>query len=292
MKKLFRFRSWIQASATLASNAYLRGFIQGRIYSGPMKTVCVPGLNCYSCPGAVGSCPIGALQAVITGNKHNFSFYVVGMLLLFGVLMGRIVCGFLCPFGWLQELLNKIPGRKLRIPKKVDRPLRLFKYGVFLIFVLALPMFAVDAFKLGTPWFCKWICPAGTLEGGIPLIATNESLRTGLGFTFWWKMLLLLFTIVFSMLVYRPFCRYVCPLGAFYSLFNRWSLCQLECDQNRCTSCGRCERACPMEVAETRNLNSPECIRCGRCVHACSEGAISLRFGRAFVNAQNSTEDA
>ena len=283
MKKLFRRRGWVQAGATLISNAHLRGFLQGKIYSGPMKTVCVPGLNCYSCPGAVGSCPIGSLQAVITGNKHNFSFYVVGLLMLFGVLLGRVVCGFLCPFGWIQELLNKIPGRKLHVPQKVDRKLRLFKYGVLILFVLALPMFAVDAFGLGSPWFCKWICPAGTLEGGIPLVAANESLRAGLGFTFWWKILLLLLTIVFSMLVYRPFCRYVCPLGAFYALFNRWNLSQLHCDREICTSCGKCERACPMEVAVLRNPNSPECIRCGRCVHACPEGAISFQFGRAFV---------
>ena len=283
MKKLFHRRGWIQAAATLASNANLRGFLRGKIYSGPIKTVCVPGLNCYSCPGAVGSCPVGALQAVITGNKHNFSFYVVGILLLFGVLLGRIVCGFLCPFGWIQELLNRIPGRKLNIPRKVDRRLRLFKYAVLLLFVLALPMFAVDAFGLGAPWFCKWICPAGTLEGGIPLIVANESLRAGLGFTFWWKISLLLLTILFSMLVYRPFCRYVCPLGAFYSMFNRWSFSQLAWDRNRCTTCGSCERACPMEVDVLRNPNSPECIRCGRCVHACPEGAISFQFGRAFL---------
>ena len=288
---MFRFRGWVQALSALVSNANLRGFLQGRIYSGPIKTVCVPGLNCYSCPGAVGSCPIGALQAVITGNKHNFSFYVVGTLMLIGVLLGRVVCGFLCPFGWIQELLNKIPGRKIHVSKKVDRPLRLLKYGVLLLFVLALPIFAVDAFKLGTPWFCKWICPAGTLEGGIPLIAANESLRAGLGFTIWWKMLLLILTIVFSMLVYRPFCRYVCPLGAFYALFNRFSLCQLDCDPNLCTSCGSCVQACPMEVDAMRNLNSAECIRCGRCVHACPEGAISLQFGRAFLNTRESTKE-
>ena len=283
MKKLFRRRGWIQAGATLISNANLSGFIQGKIYSGPIKTACVPGLNCYSCPGAVGSCPIGSLQAVITGNKHNFSFYVVGILLLFGILLGRMVCGFLCPFGWIQELLHKIPFRKIHVSKKIDRKLRFFKYGVLLLFVIALPVFAVDMFGLGSPWFCKWICPAGTLEGGIPLVAANEGLRTGLGFTFWWKMFLLLLTIVFSMLVYRPFCRYVCPLGAFYALFNRWSLSQLTLDKSICSSCKSCERVCPMEVDVLRNPNSPECIRCGRCIHSCPEKAISFQFGRAFI---------
>lgn len=283
MKRLFRHRGWIQALAALLTNANLRGFVEGRIYTGSSKSICVPGLNCYSCPGAMGACPIGALQAVITGNQHNFSFYVVGTLLLFGVLFGRLICGLLCPFGWIQELLHKIPGRKLNVPGPVDRPLRKLKYGVLLLFVLALPAFIVDGFGLGIPWFCKWICPAGTLEGGIPLVLTNASLRSGLGFTFWWKMGLLLLTIVFSMLVYRPFCRYVCPLGAFYSLFNSISLVKLTCDEGGCVSCGKCASVCPMGVSLPANLNSAECIRCGRCVEACPQGAIDVRFGLARI---------
>ena len=279
MRRLFRWRGWIQAAAALLTNGHLRGFFQGGIYSGPLKRFCVPGLNCYSCPGALGACPIGAMQAVISGNRHNFSFYVFGILALFGVLLGRLVCGFLCPFGWLQELLHKIPTRKLRVKRAVDRPLRLFKYGVLALFVLALPAFAVDAFGLGAPWFCKWICPAGTLEGGIPLVLSNASLRAGLGFTFWWKISLLALTLLFSVLIYRPFCKYVCPLGAFYALFNRWSLVRLAVDRERCTACGACERACPMQVDILKNINSAECIRCGRCASVCPQGAID-RAGR------------
>ena len=280
MMRLFRWRGWIQAAATLLTNGHLTGFLRGGIYSGPLKQVCVPGLNCYSCPGALGACPIGAMQAVISGNRHNFSFYVFGILALFGVLLGRLICGFLCPFGWLQELLNRIPVRKLRVKPGVDRPLRFFKYGVLALFVLALPAFAVDAFGLGAPWFCKWICPAGTLEGGIPLALANASLRAGLGFTFWWKIFLLALVLVFSLVIYRPFCKYICPLGAFYALFNRWSLVRLEVDRERCTACGACVRACPMQVNILKNINSAECIRCGRCATVCSQGAID-RAGRA-----------
>ncbi len=283
MKRLFRHRGWVQALATLLTNANLRGFARGGIYTGAAKRICVPGLNCYSCPAATGACPIGALQAVLTGNQHNFSFYVTGTLLLIGVLLGRLVCGLLCPFGWIQELLHKIPGRKRKVPKAVDRPLRKLKYGVLLLFVLALPTFVVDGFGLGVPWFCKWICPAGTLEGGIPLVLTNASLRANLGFMFWWKMCLLLLTIAFSICIYRPFCRYICPLGAFYSLFNRISLARLECNEGGCVSCGRCASACPMEISLPAKLNSAECIRCGKCMNACPEGAITFRFGLARV---------
>ena len=84
-------------------------FLQGKLYQGGGKAVCVPGLNCYSCPGAAGACPIGAFQAVVGSSKFRFSYYITGILILLGVLLGRFICGFLCPFGWFQELLHKIP---------------------------------------------------------------------------------------------------------------------------------------------------------------------------------------
>ena len=110
---LSRFRGWIQAGATLLTNLHLPNFLKGGLYQGAGKTVCVPGLNCYSCPAASGACPIGAFQAVVGSSKFRFSYYITGILILLGVLLGRFICGFLCPFGWLQELLHKIPGKKM-----------------------------------------------------------------------------------------------------------------------------------------------------------------------------------
>lgn len=283
MKKIFRFRPWIQAGFAVLSNGYISGFLQGKIYTGGTKRLCVPGLNCYSCPGALGACPIGAMQAVISGNRHNFSYYVFGILLLFGVTLGRAVCGFLCPFGWIQQLLHRIPLKKINIPRSADAKLRYLKYLILILFVLALPAFAVDAFGLGAPWFCKWICPAGTLEGGIPLVLSNESLRGNVGFIFWWKISLLALTIISSMMIYRPFCKYVCPLGAFYAVMNRWSLARMEVDGENCVSCGKCEQLCPMQVDVLKNINSAECIRCGKCVLNCPTGAIELKFGKIVM---------
>ena len=108
-----RFRGWIQAGATLLTNLHLPNFLKGGLYQGAGKTVCVPGLNCYSCPAASGACPIGAFQAVVGSSKFSFSYYITGFLILLGVLLGRFICGFLCPFGWFQELLHKIPTKKL-----------------------------------------------------------------------------------------------------------------------------------------------------------------------------------
>ena len=97
-----------QILATLISNSNIKGFFQSNIYKGTLKKICVPGLNCYSCPGALGSCPIGSMQAVIGSIKYNVSLYIVGFISLMGVIFGRFICGWLCPFGLIQDLLNKL----------------------------------------------------------------------------------------------------------------------------------------------------------------------------------------
>lgn len=268
----------IQILATCLTNGYIAGFLESKIYKGKIKYVCVPGLNCYSCPGAVGSCPIGALQAVLSDRKYQFSYYVCGFLILAGALFGRLVCGFLCPFGLVQDVLHKIPLRKIRIAPGIDRKLRWLKYMILLVFVIILPIALTNAFGMGNPYFCKWICPAGTLEGGIPLLLAHDSLRQSLGWLFNWKVLVLVGVIAGSVVIYRPFCKYLCPLGAFYSFFNRVSMFRMTVDKEKCTNCHCCEKQCKMGVSITENINSKECIRCGECIRACSHEAISMGF--------------
>jgi ferredoxin-type protein NapH len=274
-------RHIIQAAAAVLQNGYLEGFFTGGIYKGNGKHICVPGLNCYSCPGALGSCPIGSIQAVIGGSSRDFSYYVMGLILLFGVILGRLVCGFLCPFGFVQDLLHKFHTPKLKIQTKLDRTLRWNKF-LMLAAVIFLPMIATDAFGIGAPYFCKYFCPAGTLEGGLPLIAANSAIRAAVGPLFYWKLFVLAAVIAASIFIYRPFCKYFCPLGAFYGLLNRISVFQYRVDPGRCTHCGACERACKMGVDVTKNINSIECIRCGECRNACKFGAISASFGEAL----------
>ena len=253
------------------------GFLEGRIYRGGSKALCVPGLNCYACPGALGSCPIGSLQAVIGSRETNVSWYVGGFLAAFGATMGRFICGWLCPFGWLQDLLYRIPlpsrwKRLHRLPG--ERLLGLTRYFILVIFVILLPIYLVDFTGQGSPWFCSWICPSGTLSG-LFLLAGNPGLRSVAGWLFVWKNTILLITILVSVILFRPFCRYICPLGAIYGLFNRVSLYRIEVNRDTCTSCAVCQRVCKLDIPTYKTPNSSACIRCGDCIVACPHGSLS-----------------
>ena len=256
------------------TNSYLVGFAKGKIYDGKLKNLCVPGLNCYSCPGALGSCPIGAMQAVIGSWNFRMAFYVAGFLVFVGALMGRFVCGWLCPFGLIQDFLHKIPFVKKISTFRGDWLLRKLKYVIFLVFVILLPMFVVDMLGQGAPYFCKLICPAGTLEGGIPLVLLNSAMRTAVGWLYAWKNVLLVVIVLLSVVIYRPFCKYICPLGAVSSVFNPIAVFRYRVDKEACTHCGACAKACKMQVDPSETPNHPECIRCGSCKKVCPTGAI------------------
>ncbi len=272
-----RFRGWVQALATLLTNLHLPNFLKGRIYQGKGKIACVPGLNCYSCPAASGACPIGAFQAVVGSSSFHFSYYITGFLILLGVLLGRFICGFLCPFGWFQELLHKIPGKKLSTKKW--KPLTYVKYFVLLFMVVLLPAFVVNGLGMGDPFFCKYLCPQGVLEGAIPLSIASTGIRSALGALFRWKLLILIVVVILSILIYRPFCKWICPLGAFYALMNRVSLLTIEANAHTCISCGKCAKICEMDVDILNAPNHAECIRCGKCISACPTDALHFRYG-------------
>ena len=274
------------------TNSYLVGFAKGKIYDGKLKNLCVPGLNCYSCPGALGSCPIGAMQAVIGSWNFRMAFYVAGFLVFVGALMGRFVCGWLCPFGLIQDFLHKIPFVKKISTFRGDWLLRKLKYVIFLVFVILLPMFVVDMLGQGAPYFCKLICPAGTLEGGIPLVLLNSAMRTAVGWLYAWKNVLLVVIVLLSVVIYRPFCKYICPLGAVYSVFNPIAVFRYRVDREACVYCGACAKACKMQVDPSETPNHPECIRCGSCKKVCPTGAIysGINCRKGSETAVSSTE--
>ncbi|MCL2054921.1 MAG: 4Fe-4S binding protein [Oscillospiraceae bacterium] len=241
--------------------------------------LCTPGLNCYSCPAAVTSCPVGAMQLFLAGAKHSVSLFVTGFLVTSGVAFGRLICGFVCPMGLLQDLLYKIKAPKF---KARFRYIQYIKYLILALFVMILP-FAVrnELSGLGSPWFCKYICPAGTVFGALPLFAANSFLRGFAGVQFAFKLMVASAVLSAAILNYRFFCRVLCPLGAFYSLFNRTAFIKIRFNCEKCVSCGDCSKACHLKIEPPLELNSPECMRCGNCIRACGSSALSYKSERA-----------
>ena len=258
-------RKYIQLITAVLYNCNFKGFLSGKIYKGASKSACVPGLNCYSCPGAVFACPLGSLQGALAKSAYKFPLYMLGTILLFGILLGRVICGFLCPFGLIQELIYKLPFPKIK-KSKVTRVLSYLKYIILMVFVVLIPVTIYD------PGFCKYICPAGTLEAGIPLVLMDELLQTMVGWLFSWKVFMMCVCILGCLACFRAFCRFICPLGAIYSFFNPISFFGIHVDKEKCTGCNACIRACEMD---TQKVGDRECIHCGKCGSVCPEGAIS-----------------
>jgi len=261
----------VQLISTLITNSYFYGLFAGQlIYRGPLKYFCVPSFNCYSCPLAIFACPIGAMQAVAAGFAYQVAFYAIGIVGAVGAVVGRMACGWICPFGLLQEYLYKIPSPKFRIP----RLLNYAKYGFLLVMVILLPALLVNEYGLGEPYFCKLICPAGTLEGGIPIPFLEPALKAQLGHIYFLKISILVFFLGWMVVSHRAFCRTTCPLGAIYSLFNRISLYSMSWDATTCIKCDECEKQCPMGLKVYENPNSTNCIRCLKCRDACPTGSV------------------
>lgn len=255
------FKVACQSISLLVINGHYNFFKTLTIYQGKLKSVCFPVLNCYSCPLALYSCPIGSLQYfIMTGG---IPVYVTSSIAFVGVAFGRMTCGLLCPFGFLQDILFK--RGKVRIP--LPNFFRWFKYLVLLVIVI------LAAFYFAAPVFCK-LCPAGTLEAGFPMAILDETVKARIfdpeigwvsGWLFLLKTAILTLILLAALNIKRPFCRIFCPLGALFSLFNRFSILRINVDQKTCNHCEQCARICPVDLNISTDPDSPECIRCMKC---------------------------
>ena len=278
-------RRLIQLYAALLYNANLKGFITGNISTSNTKKFCLPGMNCYSCPGAIGACPLGSLQNALSESKTKAPTYVIGIILLYCIIFGRWICGWLCPGGFLQELLYKIKTPKLQ-KNRVTRVLSYFKYVLLVVFVIMIPiMFGWESGK-AIPGFCKYICPIGTFEGAVFLLgnSNNTNYFEMLGPLFTWKFALLIIFIVASIFIYRFFCRFFCPLGAIYGIFNKISILGIKVDKSKCNNCGSCVSHCKMDV---KVVGDHECIQCGECIDTCHAKAIDWKAIGALIKKEN-----
>lgn len=268
-------RRIIQLYSALLYNAHLRGFAEGQIFTGKTKAVCVPGFNCYSCPGAIGACPLGSIQNALGSLNKHIGFYVLGIILLYGMLLGRTICGWICPLGMLQELLHKLPTPKLK-KSRLTRALSYLKYVILVIFVIAIPVYYGIFKGIPVPGFCKYICPAGTFEGAMGMLPKNLNFLSMLGPIFTQKFIIMVIVCLACIFCYRSFCRFLCPLGAIYGMFNKLAVIGVKVDTDRCNNCGACVRLCKMDV---KHVGDHECIHCGQCIKRCAQGALSMKAG-------------
>jgi len=258
-------------ACTIFSNSSLSSLANRSVNIHLSKGICVPFINCYSCPTAVFSCPIGTLQHFMT--LQVFPFYLFACISMMGLLIGRMACGWACPFGFIQDVLYKIKSRKYSIPYY----LKYVKYAVLILLVIILP------YKTGITWFSKF-CPAGKLTAGIPWAMWNPVttegqvlLPDGPGPIFYATTLLLLGFLIWFVVSKRPFCRVFCPMGAILSFFNQFSLIQLAVS-SKCDGCNTCQSKCPMDLSIPIEVNSGECIRCLECT-TCDHVQVKYVWG-------------
>lgn len=259
-------RRLAQIGSTVLYNANIISDIPSK-YIG--SSLCVPGMNCMYCPAAVTGCPLGMAQRIFSGGLKSIPLGVIACLLLFGLLFGRLVCGWLCPFGLLQDLLDKAPLPKIKKNRWSQR-LSYLKYVIGIVFVIALPLLYFYTGNKQVHAFCQNLCPVNALTMELFTISYGSfSLSTllhGGGLV----LLLVLFSGLF---IFRPYCRFLCPLGAFYGLFHRYALFSVKLDESKCRHCGACMRVCPMDC---QKVGDRECISCGACANACKFDAIRL----------------
>ena len=229
------------------------------VWLGPfgLRMHSVPGcvFHCYACPWASFACPIGLIgQFAALGI---FPVVAVGVLLLVGALVGSLTCGWACPFGFLQDLLAKIPTPKFRIPAWLG----LGRYVVLVALVLTVPVL----FGADHPLFFCALCPAGALEAAFP-----RGIVPG-----WPKLVVLTAVLGFALFTYRPWCSVLCPLGGILAAFNRVSIFFLRYSPQECNTCNLCRTKCDYGVNVDESINNTGCIRCLECT-SCPGVSVSL----------------
>ena len=229
-----------------------------------LKWFCNPVLSCHSCPLSWFACPIGVL--VYFSGYRIFPFLALGTVLFIGIILGRLFCGWICPFGFLQDLLYKIPSKKISLPAWTSQ----IKYVVLILMVFMIPFILGEHTSLS---FCR-ICPAATIQVSIPALVMG----TGGAFniTKIARFGILILVIFFAILSSRSFCKVLCPIGALLAPLNYLSFWKVKVPKEACLSCEACDRACPTDVKPSLRAvtgipvnRTLDCVVCHDCKTSC-----------------------
>jgi polyferredoxin len=248
--------------------------------------------------------------------RNAIPWMALSSILLFASLTGRFACGWICPFGFVQDILSSIPSKKSRISPRTHRSLTRLKYAVlFLTILVSFGLFSIsvidpekgtgyrEAFGIFSEGPFNSLSPASTAFALIPQLpqrwlkisenfdfsklSTLQGMQEFLGtfFTplFGLRLGILLAVMIGSVYVARFWCRYICPQGAFLALFSRFSLIGIRREPAKCTRCRKCIQVCPMSVdlldAWWEKISEPECITCLDCINSCEFEALRVKLG-------------
>jgi polyferredoxin len=256
--KLARWRIWVQAAFTIA---WLDPFMWR------LHNVCSPVFHCYSCPLATFACPIGVLANF--SAIHLIPFVAIGTLVVVGAVLGSFICGWACPFGFVQDLVGKIPTRKFELPGWMGY----FRYVVLVGLVLLIPYFFGEEHAL---FFCR-VCPAGALEAALPNTVSTAISGKEVIWPSITKSVIFVVILAAMLFTWRPWCTLFCPLGAIYGLLNKVSFFFVRFHPAECNDCELCRNLCRYHGRSERRGSDMRCIRCLDCTR-CSAVTLSTVF--------------
>jgi len=277
-------------------------------YIGDKFTNALPALSCAYDNLGSDYCSLIPLQhqidhgfaGFLEGSRSFFTgvlpmFITIGTFALLVVVLNKAFCGWMCPLGFFQEVIGLI-GDKLKLEKisslskKTLQKIRPIKWFILIFLVFIFPLLTGLGFlgkEFGSP-FCS-ICPSRILT----TLATGDMSQVYVdNSSFWYMALSILADLLFGLMialalfVRQPFCR-ICPMLPFQSVFKKVGLLRLvKNPSSRCSSCGNCAKACPMDIYEIQedvkaksNITHTDCTLCGRCVEFCpDDNTLSLQY--------------
>lgn len=252
-----------------------------------------------------------AIQLMPSGwqqNTQTFPWLAIASFLIVGVLIGKSLCGWICPFGFIQDLVGFIKAKKMEISPKTHEDLKFLKHLVLGITLFITITFSLAKFlkthgnyekAMGIFAYAPFtaVSPAETLFATLPKMVRNFSNAVmekpvldalagvlNLPPLFWAQLSILIGVLILAAYIPRGWCRYLCPHGAIMAVLNKFSFIGLKRDPVKCVKgeCRECVKVCPMQVRileqPWEKFSDPECVYCLKCVAACQNKAIKLKY--------------